>query len=111
MGKLEGKEGVILKWPKFLISMQLVLFAAIVSFGPDQCSAQTDVPVNKSYDSARERLRERAGRVQEHRKARVTQAQREAAAARAKAAREKEASRKGAPVQTPPEQGGKGGAK
>ncbi|GAB7028272.1 hypothetical protein JCM15764A_35200 [Geotalea toluenoxydans] len=111
MGKLEAKERVILKWPKFLIFMQLMLIAAIVSFGSDPSGAQTDVPGNKSYDSARERLRERAVRVQEHRKARVTQAQREAAATRAKAAREKGSSRKRAPVQAPLEQGGKGGAK
>lgn len=79
---------------RFLLFIHFLLAMAVVPCGVEQSRAQSDAAVEKSDGAATGRLTERVERVRERRKARVTQAQREAAAARAKAARAKATSGK-----------------
>lgn len=73
-----------------LITVFLAIVLAILGGGAGSGHAQSATEENISGPMA-DSLRQRAERVQERRKKRVTQAQREAAAARAKAARAKSA--------------------
>ncbi|OGT98636.1 MAG: hypothetical protein A2079_04660 [Geobacteraceae bacterium GWC2_48_7] len=87
---------------RLLVSICLVL--AVLTCGVDTGHAEQGPADTKISGAVADSLRERAERVQERRKGRITQAQREAAAARAKAARTKSA-----PAQAVPTNGGKGG--
>lgn len=95
---------------RFFIMMIILLATAAAPCWDGQGRAQSGGTVESDRAAAVERLRERAERVQERRKLRITQEQREAAADRARAAGEKEASRKGSP-KAAPVQGGRGGGR
>lgn len=88
MGKLRTRGIIKMKWPKFLTLLGLLMILAIAPACFDQCCAESDAATGKS-GAVTERLRERAESVQERRKGRVTQAQRQAAADRAELARTK----------------------
>ena len=87
-----------------LITVFLALVLVVLAGGVDQSRAQSGTAVETISGSMADSLRQRAERVQERRKGRITQAQREAAAARAKAARAKSV-----PVKSISSTGEKGG--
>jgi len=87
-----------------LITVFLALVLAVLTCGVDQSRAQSGKAAETISGTMADSLRQRAERVQERRKGRITQAQREAAAARAKAARAKSA-----PVKSISSTGEKGG--
>jgi hypothetical protein len=74
---------------RLFITICMALVLAVLTCVVDVGHAQQSQSDNKLSRAVADSLRERAERVQERRKGRITQAQREAAAARAKAARAK----------------------
>jgi len=87
-----------------LVTVFLAIVLAILGGGAGSGHAQSAAPEEKISGPIADSLRQRAERVQERRKGRITQAQREAAAARAKAARAKSV-----PVKSISSAGEKGG--
>lgn len=68
---------------RFMIVTSILLGAFVLAWGDGQVRAQSDPAVEAGPPAIAERLRERAAKTQERRKARVTHAQRKAAAERA----------------------------
>lgn len=87
-----------------LVTVFLAIVLAILGGGAGASYAQSATAEEKISGPMADSLRQRAEQVQERRNKRVTQAQREAAAARAKAARAKSA-----PIKTISDNGEKGG--
>ena len=87
-----------------LVTVFLAIVLAILGGGAGAGYAQSAAPEEKISGPIADSLKQRAERVQERRKGRITQAQREAAAARAKALRAKTA-----PVKSISGTGEKGG--
>lgn len=90
---------------RFLIVTSFLLGAFVLAWGDGQVRAQSDPAVETGDAAIAERLRERAAKAQERRNARVTHAQRKAAAERASTKHTAPFGKKA------PERHGKGGVK
>lgn len=90
---------------RFLIITSFLLGAFVLAWGDGQVRAKSDPAVESGKPAIAERLKERAAKTQERRKARITHAQRKAVAERA-------SKKHAAPFgKTAPERSGKGGMK